>query len=387
MRDDSIHRLCENSLEKLLRYCRKEKWSGYDPYDGLNSPLARPFKSRLLRTAIIQIVKRSPVNLRPLIGIKKSLNPKGIALALRALILLDEKNFADGLREDIEFLIDALTRSRCEGHENFCWGYNFDWQSRAFFAPLGTPNVVCTVFAAHALLDWHQKTGNQNALRMAESSCRFLLRSLNRSENQDGFCFSYTPTDRTQVHNVNLLACELLGRAGAINRDEEFLEEAERAVRWTLAWQRADGSWPYGEAKSQGWIDGFHTGYVLVSLRRLIEHLDKREWAYHLERGYDFYRKKFFLEDFTPRYYHDRTYPIDIHSSAQAIITFAELENCLALSSELAANSAKWAIENMQDDAGYFYFQKRRHHTNRISYLRWSQAWMLYALSFFLSRS
>lgn len=396
--DTSTARLCEQSLEKLLRHCRQELWIGYDPYDGLNSTLARAlsFNSKFLRTAAIQLVKRSPINFRPLIGIKKTLNPKGAALAARAIILLANQRgqklpaevassvqgVTGDLQEDFVFLISSLISSRSEGYENFCWGYNFDWQSRAFFAPRGTPNVVCTVFAAHALLDWHDATGNQSALDWALSSCRFLLDRLNRSEQENGFCFSYTPLDRSKVHNVNLLAAELLARTYKKNESEEFREAAEKSAMWTLDHQRDDGSWFYGQSDSQHWIDGFHTGYVLVSLRRLIDHLDRREWADHLERGFEFYKNNFFLEDSTPRYYHDRLYPIDIHSAAQAIITFIEMGE-----TERAARSLKWAIENMQDESGSFYFQKHRFYTIKTPYMRWSEAWMLYALSLFLSRT
>ncbi|MEW6208198.1 MAG: hypothetical protein AB1631_07515 [Acidobacteriota bacterium] len=420
--DTGTTRLCEQAIEKLLRYCRRERWIGYDPYDALNSPLARAlsFKSKFLRTAAIQLVKRSPINFRPLIGIKKSLNPKGAALAMRAIMLLASKRGIElaseisfdanehhgaslsqstethgssrqaggeprlpgGLHGDFEFLINALTQARSEGQENFCWGYNFDWQSRAFFAPRGTPNAVCTVFAAHALLDWHDATGNQTAFDCALSSCRFLLDALNRSEEENGFCFSYTPLDRSRVHNVNLLAAELLARVYEKNGSEEFHHAAQRAAAWTLDHQQQDGSWFYGEADSQRWIDGFHTGYVLVSLRRLIDYLGRQDWTDHLERGFEFYKNNFFLEDFTPRYYHDRAYPIDIHSSAQAIITFIEMGD-----DHRAARSMKWAVENMQDEGGSFYFQKHRLYTIKTPYMRWSQGWMLYALSLFLSRA
>ncbi|HEY7544224.1 MAG TPA: delta-aminolevulinic acid dehydratase, partial [Blastocatellia bacterium] len=338
--DTGTTRLCEQAIEKLLRYCRGEHWIGYDPYDGLNSPLAKAlsFNSKFLRTAAIQLVKRSPINFRPLIGIKKALNPKGAALAARAITLLAHKRehklpadiapsaqgAADDLQKDFETLISALISSRSEGYDDFCWGYNFDWQSRAFFAPRGTPNVVCTVFAAHAMLDWYDATTSQSSLDCAQSSCRFLLDALNRSRDENGFCFSYTPLDRSRVHNVNMLAAELLARVHKINGSEEFREAAESAAMWTLNRQRDGGSWFYGEADSQRWIDGFHTGYVLVSLRHLIDHLDRRDWTVHLERGFEFYKNNFFLEDATPKYYHDRAYPIDIHSSAQAVITFIE---------------------------------------------------------------
>ena len=37
-------------------------------------------------------------------------------------------------------------------------------------------------------------------------------------------------------------------------------------MAWTVARQRPDGSWPYGEERHLNWVDGFHTGYVLDCL-------------------------------------------------------------------------------------------------------------------------
>ena len=54
----------------LLAYGRANDWAGYDPYDALNSRLFKllPFLNfRLARLALTQAVKRSPVNLRPLL--------------------------------------------------------------------------------------------------------------------------------------------------------------------------------------------------------------------------------------------------------------------------------------------------------------------------------
>ncbi|HET8677298.1 MAG TPA: hypothetical protein VFO63_15990, partial [Blastocatellia bacterium] len=161
----ATHKSCEQSLDKLLSYCRKQSWMGYDPYDALTSPLARAIgrSGKLARTVMIQAVKRAPVNLRPLLGIKKDLNPKAIALAARAVALLTKNsgsslnpsrmNSAEELKSDFDFLMQTLGKLRSDQYEQACWGYNFDWQSRAFFAPRGTPNVVCTVFAAQSHID------------------------------------------------------------------------------------------------------------------------------------------------------------------------------------------------------------------------------------------
>jgi len=393
----------EQSFSNLLRYCRSESWVGYDPYDALNSPLARtlPFQNKLARTALTQLVKRTAFNLRPILGIDKAPNPKGIALALRALILQAdivgdklpasiEQNVNDAknsLEADLSFLIRKLSALRSEDYAESCWGYNFDWQSRAFFAPRNTPNVVCTVFAAEAYLDWYERTGDDAVLEVVRSGCRFLLDRLNRSAGENGECFSYTPLDHSRVHNVNMLAAGLLAKAFVSTGLEEYRESAIRAARYTMARQRADGAWLYGEDESQGWIDSFHTGFILVSLKRLIELLDMNLWRPALENGYQFYEKRFFLADGTPGYYHDQLHPHDVHSAAQGIITFVEMTDLTPNAKAMAARVTRWAIDHLQDPSGFFYFQIHRFYTIKTSYMRWAQSWMLYALSLYLSRN
>ncbi len=40
-----------------------------------------------------------------------------------------------------------------------------------------------------------------------------------------------------------------------------------------------------------------------------------------------------------------------------------------------------WAMNHMWDERGYFYYQSLPLYKIKISYMRWSQAWMLYALA------
>ena len=117
---------------RLDEYCRTRDWRGFDPYDALNSPLAPPGK--LPRQVWTQLHRRSPINFRPLCGIQPTLNSKGLAL------------FALGNGEPA--LLDKLRQLR---NPDGGWGYPFPWQSRAFYAPAGMSNLICTVFAAKAL--------------------------------------------------------------------------------------------------------------------------------------------------------------------------------------------------------------------------------------------
>jgi hypothetical protein len=379
----------QQSLRRLLDYCKSNEWAGFDPYDGLNSRVFSrvPFlQNKICRLVFTQLVKRFPINLRPLLLVPKEQNPKGLALFASALIRLSDFGLVDGSDLTISILNDLIWL-RTPDTPHLCWGYNFDWQNRSFFLPKFKPNIICSTFAANAILDAYEKYGNTEYLDMAVSTGHFLLSGLNISKNDDGICFSYTPFDRSRIHNANLLGAALLARLYGATGEINFLEVATEAVGFSVSKQNEDGSWPYGENRNQKWIDNFHTGYNLVALKKFSEHSGNGVFIESIRKGYDFYIKSLFTTNCIPKYYHDRTYPIDIHSIAQSIITFAEMERMESGSLDLATSTCNWAVKNMQTKQGYFFYQQGRFFKNRISYMRWSQAWMLYALAAYLKNT
>ena len=380
--DSDTKQMITNSIIRLLDYCQQNDWAGFDPFDALNSRVfaALPLvQNRIGRLIFTQSMKRSPINLRHILGVPKSQNPKGIALFCSALLKLSNLQL---LRNDepVLQLLRRLIDLRSPKRPYYCWGYNFDWQSRAFLLPKFEPNIICTTFAGNALIDAYEKYANTEYLDMAFSAGQFLIQGLNITGNKDGLCFSYTTHDRGQVHNANLLGAAFLSRLYSITKEKEFFDLALKAVRFSVARQNEDGSWPYGESETQRWVDNFHTGYNLVALKKFCQHTGNENFIDNIQRGFYYYRKNFFTADGLPKYYHNRIYPIDIHSIAQSIITLGELNNFDESAMDLAILVCRHAIENMQSDRGYFYYQQRRFFKNRISYMRWSQAWMLYAM-------
>ncbi len=372
------------SLCKLINYCQSAGWAGYDPYDALNSSLfnATLFRhSRICRIAFTQIVKRLPINLRPLLIIKKEQNPKALALFLMAYIKLMKQGFIEQ-EEHVGTIVENLVRLRSTNTPYWCWGYSFPWQTRTILVPKGAPNLVCTVFVANALLDTYEATGDGNCFAMAYSAAQYLLDELYWSEGDSvgGFCYPL-PECRSRVHNAHFLGASLLCRIYSITGDNKFLDPALKAARYSAAKQKDDGSWDYGESSKQGWVDNFHTGYNLCALRLIGNYAKTPEFDGHLRRGYDFYRENFFREDGAPKYFHNRTYPIDIHSVAQSIITLVELKDLDESGVGVANCIYTWAVQNMRDDEGYFYYQIHGLYRNVIPYMRWSQAWMLLAVA------
>ena len=378
--------LLQNTAIKLIEYCRRNNWSGDDPFDGLNSRIfsTLPFlHHRILRLIFTQGMKRSPINLRRMLLVPRGENPKGLAVFVSALFILSQAGLLIN-DDDIHHLLQRLTYLKSPDMPFFCWGYNFDWQSRDLFLPKFIPNIICTTFAGNALLDAYAKFDDTKYLDMAQSAGDFLLEGLNRTQNGDEICFSYTPLDSGQVHNANLLGAAYLSRLFSITGDKKFLDPTLSAVRYSMRRQNEDGSWAYGEDKTQAWVDNFHTGYNLCALRSIGRYLDTDEFESHIRRGFNFYRKHFFREDGAPKYFHNRVYPIDIHSIAQSIITLITFIDLDANNKTLADTIFQWAASNMWDERGCFYYQITPYYKNKISYMRWSQAWMLLALAMLL---
>jgi hypothetical protein len=374
-----------SSFIHLKSYCEKEEFRGWDPYDGLNSRVFQslPFirNSRFFRLAWIQFFKKSPINLRRIMAVPKDYNSKGIALFLSGYCNCYSISNEPSIADKINFLSDKLLSLQSKGYSGSCWGYNFDWQARAFFQPKNTPTVVATSYAADALFNAHVATGENKYLAAALSSAAFVLKDLNRSYDKEGnFCFSYSPLDRAQVFNASLLAAKLLARAYSFTGESIFRDEAAKAVRFVCNRQRSDGSWTYGELPYHQWIDSFHTGFNLECISAFATYTNDGFANDYLQRGLAYYIENFFTTDGQPKYYHNRIHPIDVHAPAELIIclnTLGVMQQYESLAKKILCRT----IEHMQDDSGYFYYQKTSMFTNRISYMRWSQAWMFYAFS------
>ena len=164
--------------------------------------------------------------------------------------------------------------------------------------------------------------------------------------------------------------------------EPEHSQLAAKAVRFVLNGQRSDGSWLYGPGEIHGWVDNFHTAFILDSLRRIIAAgVAEPNVSSAIASGLDYWIKNFFLEDGTPRYFDQQTYPIDIHSAAAAISTLSGFAKSDERALPLARKIAEWTIANLIGPDGNTYYQKRRFYTIRTPFIRWGQAWMAYALA------
>jgi hypothetical protein len=370
-----------DALQNLEAWGRERGWTGSDPYDGLNATrLMTPLKrSAFGRRLLTQLVKRSPLDLRGLLGIGSGRSSAALA-QVASSYALGAIPGEEGRSRLVETLRD-LRGLRCVGFDEPCWGYHFNVQTRVFFYPSSSPNTIATVFAGMALIDAYEATGEAELLELAAGCGDFFLRHVPQTGDGAGAFFGYLVGDRTPIHNANALVCGLLARLASHTGRAEVRTAAEAGLRWTCARQRPDGSWPYGERPGLQWVDNFHTGYTLDALIYSADAGIDADGGVALERGLAYYRRALFLDDGTPKYTPASVYPIDAQCVAQAIHTMALASKRDPVYGAFAWSVFDFARHRMQRGDGSYLFQRRRLWKNRASHVRWMAAPMLQALS------
>ena len=356
--------------DRLDAWIEARDFRGHDPFDALLSPLARPIRSlRWPAVAWTQLRRRSALDLAPLLRIPPHENPKALALVLEARLRNDAVEAAEPL---VDRLLDLQTP---EGG----WGYPFPWANRHFRAPAGTPSGVVTGFVVRAL---RARLAHQDAPeRIAAALTRaadFVSRRLPRLRTSEGLVFSYTPGDDRAVYNASLLAAEVLATVG---REHEAVDAAVDTV---LRVQTPDGLLPYGASGRDAFIDSYHTGYILSSLRRIqADGVLPDGFGPRIEdvvdRGLAAWRRTFRIAEGVA-HRPGQPYPVDLHGVAQGILTLLEFENRLERALDEACELAEWALRDARNPDGTFHYLWRPEGSIRTPYLRWVQSWMLIAL-------
>lgn len=346
-------------------------WRGADAYDGLWWHWPAPLVGgRLRRQAIMQLHVRSPVDIRRLYRRRHPLVPKGLALfgstGLRIRSLTDNER-AGALAIDALELLDADQQAG-----SFAWGYHWDMQTRWSFYPAGSPSVVHTAFAVSALLEAERDAGRADLGARARRAARWVLDAL--WLEREGF-FAYHPHSGANIHNANVLGAWLVWAA----LGEEARQPVLRAVERTIADQRPDGSWPYGEAgKNVSWADSFHSGYVITCLDRLRD-LDPRIGE-AVGRGAVFY-ERFFGPEGQAQLWADSRYPEDAHSAGTGLTTLAVLFRRGLVEQELLETVAARVLES-GIRGGHAVFRRYRWGLRTfVHYLRWCDAHLALGLA------
>ncbi len=363
------------------------EFSGHDPFDGLNSKIfnvAPSLKSGLFGLAWIQINKRSIFNFRRLLGVNSARNPKGVGLFILGLLNDYSRTGNSSFLDEAVNLGDWLLSQKCSVADwsHACWGYHFDWNARAFYVPKGKPNVITTIYVSQALHALGEVTGDNTYTNTALDSAHFIVKTL-YSELDGRQFFAYIPGEETFVHNASLWGAAWVAFVANATNNSAYKELALTVARQSVSEQSDDGSWVYGARHHHQFIDGFHTGYNLEALHVLRTALQTTEFNAPITLGLAYYKKELFEQDGTAKYYNTNRYPLDMHSVSQAVLTL------LKVSGKKEDVAFAGIIIQRSIDTLYmpskkrFVYQKHKHYTNKINYIRWTQAWVYYSFAYY----
>jgi len=370
------------AINRLSAALEAEAFAGWDPYDALSSPvLHAAARTPFLRRAAIQSLKRLPVNLRPLLGIPRQRHTKALALLASAYALLAQREDGGRFRRQALELGRLLADRAVRAGDGVGWGYDFDVQTRWGFYRRGEPNAIATAFTTHALLDLASLDSDETRAALAREALDFALSKLLVERGGESF-FAYCAGSSRVVHNANLLLSSLFARSATAG--SHGFAAAEGAMRYSLERQHEDGSWPYGEGRGLGWVDGFHTAYVLDALAHWHGATNDADVEAALVRGLQFARTRLVASDGAPLATPESRYPIDIHASSSLIRTLSTLGRYDPAAPDAAKRVLEWTLRHMRRSDGRFAFQRHRWYRNSIPYIRWSDAHMLLALACYM---
>jgi rhamnogalacturonyl hydrolase YesR len=341
--------------------------------------------NKWLRLFFTQIVNRCPFHVRPLLGVKKSRNPKGIALFARAYLLLYSSTGDEFFKAESEKLLQWLIDNKAESSRYSSWGYNFVWQNTIFLQGKNKPNCVVSVFVGEAFVHAYRLLKDEKYLLVARDVANFIIKELPvlfESRNEMAIDYVQEKSDCV-VLNINALAGAFLAKVWKQTQKQEHLEFAKKVIGFTVNRRTPYNAWYYTHPKGRSPLehDNYHTGGILDALLSYFEETGDNQYMTVYWRGLDYYQRHLFEQNGAPRWMNSKKYPFDIHGAAQGIISFAKAASYDKAFLSQAVIIADWALANLyRSNTHDFAYRRGRFVTWNYSLMRWCNAWMASAL-------
>ncbi len=373
-------------LTEVLDYSRARDYVGWDLYDGESSRLleALPLDNQWVNLSVQQAVRRSAVNVRPALLVEQRRSFLGAALFTLANLTAHELSDDDRYRNDAVELADWLVESRSSGYAGYCGGHQHPLQRFDGRTMPEDPDVVTTSHATKALLAAGERL-DESYQETAATAADFVLENLGYDDCESGARIHYHPDESGDNYtlNANALGARLLLDVSAATGDDDLAAKAEPILDYVAANQADIGGWTYRDPPDASHLsmDNFHNGFIIQSFLRHAAVRDSDRFADTIERAVAFYRDELFTYGGAPNFDESSAYPRDVHCAAQGIAVFSTVGD-----GEFARRILGWTLDNLYDGNGAFYHEKGRFFTKRITYMRWCQAWMAWALTIYLAR-
>lgn len=384
-----------HSLE-LLQYIEKQNYLGYDPYDFYLSPVSKYLPKSIL---FLHLQKVSPINLRPILGIKKGMVTKVYAHLIDSYINLykleKDKTYLYKAQITYKSMMDAaIVNTETE----IGWGRNYPFKTGGEIHDNKKPLVYLNSRLGQSMINLYDITKDDSILSNIKKVIRNLLKT-GRVLKRDGYTFiGYSPDKNTRLtFNVSMVAVELMMKYLDRSNDWDctinnynIKNICYDIIRTMIHYQESDGAWTYGySAKGQLFSQkDFHQGFVADSLHNILDLIKdpklKEQATEAYNKGYT-YLKENQINDKGEFYWRfPKKFPLDIHNHAQGIISLSINEK--DTSNDRLEVLIDQVFKSFWDNKKKrFYYQKWQCFTNKISYMRWCNSWMLFALTTYLT--
>ena len=196
----------------LQNWVEQRGYRGYEPFDGLSSWLRPLACGRQLPLRVLQqIVRQSPVNVRPLLGVRPKDSTKGRGYMAWGYLTLYRADPRPDLLDKASACLKWLDRHKVPRFKHHSWSNHFDFVSRGGLYTSDDPIIVWTALIGHAYVDAFEITGDPWYLEIARSVCDWIM-ELPRERTNSGTCLSYLSDRQISIHNANMLGAGILAR-------------------------------------------------------------------------------------------------------------------------------------------------------------------------------
>ncbi len=292
------------------------------------------------------------------------------------------------LQNAVHFLTE-LKKSRCRQFKEYCWGYPFDWVWRGGVAKQQTPLITTTPYVYEAFLQVFELDSREEWRRILESIARHAAVDIKdfRTSETASSC-SYSPFGEGGVVNAAAYRAFLLTSASRAFGNDDYWKIAQRNLNFVLESQNRDGSWFYAMDGVRGFIDHYHTCFVLKALTKIHLLTGYEACLEALSKGVAYYLKNLFDEDGLPKPFSKAprltVYKRELYDCAECI------NLCLLLRGRFPQleTTLKTVVDGVLQDwikpDGSFRSRRLHFGWDNVPMHRWGQSQMFRSLAFYL---
>lgn len=367
----------DNYFKYLIEQANESEFKGIDPYDFASSKIKLP---HAILSKVSFLNKISPINFRPILGIKETENTKSNALFLNSLVLTDAKNY----NEEIELLFTGLIRNKSLEFTEYSLGFAFEMALKRYNSGPGKTSLIISLFAMFAFFDYYKVDKNEKILELIKSFEILLDKTWMKFEDDTSLWYSYLHDKKDEVYNATAKVGRFYALYYEIYPSKPIKIKLGKILNYLESVQSNDGSWGY--SVKNPYVDNFHTAFILESIHQIHNIVKTQASENMFNKGLGDYIENCFKGD-TPLHFHVKHYPRDIRSKiiktevrdiANAIILFSKIGMV-----EKAEAILKVAFKTFYDEPNrYFYFFENSLFMSRINFIRW-QAWMSLAIAIY----